>query len=241
MWMEEDKAPGEKGSLLAAFASSLIIYVVLGAAALLAMAAVGTAVTRKDDLVVEFKAPPSPPAAKVEEPKPKPTVRKKRVARKGPKKKAKRQHFEPPKQIPTDEVEHADTELVEAGDTGPVDGSLDGQIDGQGDGTGDREQKQVPEALPSGGKPASIAHRPTRPDYPEQAREARIEGVVVVRCVVDERGRNRDCRAIRGHALLREVATDYVSQFVMRPAFGPDGERVATLRLFPVRFEARKL
>ena len=57
------------------------------------------------------------------------------------------------------------------------------------------------------------------PIYPEAARRARIEGVVMVECIIGVDGRTRECKVLRGLPLgLSEAAVDAVSKWQFRPA-----------------------
>lgn len=58
----------------------------------------------------------------------------------------------------------------------------------------------------SGGVLAGHAIRKPQPPYPQMARAAGIEGVVVVEVTVGETGSVLSARAISGHPLLRDAA-----------------------------------
>ena len=58
----------------------------------------------------------------------------------------------------------------------------------------------------SGGVLAGRAVRRAQPEYPLAAREAEIEGAVVVEVTVDEEGNVISARAVSGHPLLRDAA-----------------------------------
>ena len=55
------------------------------------------------------------------------------------------------------------------------------------------------------------------PVYPEIARVARVEGIVVVDCTIDGDGRVIDARVLRGHPLLDEAALAAVRRWVYMP------------------------
>jgi protein TonB len=55
------------------------------------------------------------------------------------------------------------------------------------------------------------------PIYPELARAARVEGRVVLDCVIGVDGRVTDVRIVRGVALLNQAAVDAVGQWVYVP------------------------
>ena len=56
------------------------------------------------------------------------------------------------------------------------------------------------------------------PVYPPDARDANIEGTVIVSALIDEEGNVKDPVVLKGHRLLRSAALDCVSQWQYRPA-----------------------
>jgi periplasmic protein TonB len=72
--------------------------------------------------------------------------------------------------------------------------------------------------LPVGGnirEPRRI--RGSAPVYPELARRARVQGKVVLECVIDTDGRVTDLRVVSGNPLLAESASDAVRRWVYSP------------------------
>jgi protein TonB len=65
-------------------------------------------------------------------------------------------------------------------------------------------------------KPPRLVRR-IEPGYPDLAREARIEGVVILEATTDIYGRVASVRVLRGHALLDGAAVDAVRQWVYEP------------------------
>lgn len=59
--------------------------------------------------------------------------------------------------------------------------------------------------------------RNVEPVYPELARRAGVEGVVIIECTIDPKGRIAGARVLRGHTLLDRAALDAVQQWVYRP------------------------
>jgi protein TonB len=55
------------------------------------------------------------------------------------------------------------------------------------------------------------------PVYPELARRARVQGKVVLECVIDTDGRVTELRVVSGHALLADAAGDAVRGWVYTP------------------------
>jgi protein TonB len=75
-----------------------------------------------------------------------------------------------------------------------------------------------------------------RPRYPEPARSARIEGVVILDLVIDTKGRVASITVLRGLPLgLTESAVDAVERWRFEPsAF--NGRPVAVRYILTVRF-----
>ena len=62
----------------------------------------------------------------------------------------------------------------------------------------------------------NLIHR-VNPEYPTLARQARIQGTVVLRAVIDRDGRIKDLHVLSGHPMLVKAAIDAVSQWRYRP------------------------
>jgi protein TonB len=60
--------------------------------------------------------------------------------------------------------------------------------------------------------------REVAPVYPELARLSRLEGVVVVECMIDERGRVQDAKVVKSIRLLDEAALEAVRQWAYAPS-----------------------
>jgi TonB family protein len=68
------------------------------------------------------------------------------------------------------------------------------------------------------------------PDYPEEARQRRIEGPVVLKALVGSNGVVRELKVMSGDPLLAKAATDAVRQWRFEPH---------RLKGRPVEFETR--
>lgn len=64
----------------------------------------------------------------------------------------------------------------------------------------------------------NLIHR-VNPEYPTLARQARIQGTVVLRAVIDREGRIKDLQVLSGHPMLVKAAIDAVSQWRYRPHY----------------------
>jgi protein TonB len=100
------------------------------------------------------------------------------------------------------------------------------------------------EGQPGGGggpvRPGGDIKPPVRtvyvaPPYPDLARLARIQGLVVVECTIDPTGRVVDARIITGHPLLQNAALDAVRQW-RYTATRLNGVPVAVLMTVTVNF-----
>jgi protein TonB len=74
-----------------------------------------------------------------------------------------------------------------------------------------------------------------RPVYPDRARRAELEGVVLVNAGIDTTGRVAEAEVVRGITMLDEAAVACVAQWRFRPA-RRQGVPVAVHIVVPVRF-----
>jgi TonB family protein len=77
--------------------------------------------------------------------------------------------------------------------------------------------------------------RQTPPQYPPQAREARVEGVVRFQAVINTDGTVKELSLISGHPLLAPAAREAAKRWVYRPT-SVDGEPVEVVTEIDVRF-----
>ena len=107
----------------------------------------------------------------------------------------------PPEGVPWSESSGTGLMIGEPGDS-PADGA------GAAPRTPLRVGPQVRE-------PRKLKH--LSPSYPDIARAARVQGVVVLECVIDEQGRVREIKVLKGLPLLDQAAIDAVRQWVYTP------------------------
>ncbi len=74
-----------------------------------------------------------------------------------------------------------------------------------------------------------------RPTYPPLAKQARIQGVVVLEAVIGKDGTIQNLRVITGHPLLIKAAQDAVSQWRYKPTM-LNGEPVEVVTTVTVNF-----
>ena len=85
--------------------------------------------------------------------------------------------------------------------------------------------------------PRKIRH--VDPSYPELAKAAGVEGVVILECVIDREGGIAEVRVLKGHALLNRAAVDAVREWTYRPSLR-NGVPVPVIMTVTVRFEMRR-
>jgi len=86
-----------------------------------------------------------------------------------------------------------------------------------------------------GTEPPTVLSR-TPPTYPEEARRAGVQGVVVLECIVDEEGRVVSAQVLRGQPMgLSEAAVDSVLQWRYEPVL-KDGQAVVAAVVVTVNF-----
>jgi len=76
------------------------------------------------------------------------------------------------------------------------------------------------------------------PAYPEMARQIRVEGIVIVECMIAPNGRVAGARVVSGHPLLVEAALGAVNQWAYMPT-RLNGVPVAVLMTVTVNFHLR--
>ena len=97
-----------------------------------------------------------------------------------------------------------------------------------------------PAAVRVGGnikEPQKIKH--VNPTYPDIARQARVQGIVILECTISPQGRVTDVKVLRGIPLLDGSAVDAVKQWVYTPTL-LNGAPIAVKMTITVSFELKK-
>ena len=127
------------------------------------------------------------------------------------------------------------------GDTGLGDTTFAGSPDGVEGGTGLVIEDVMPspdEFIPVEEQPVLVEMKP--PDYPSLAREAGIEGTVIVRALVGKDGRVKDVILGKGvNAVLDEKALEAARGYVFKPAI-QNKNPVAVWVAIPFHFSLRE-
>jgi periplasmic protein TonB len=77
--------------------------------------------------------------------------------------------------------------------------------------------------------------RQVKPPYPPLAKQARIQGAVVLEAVISKQGGVENLRVISGHPLLIQAALDAVKQWKYKPTL-LNGEPVEVVTTVTVNF-----
>lgn len=164
---------------------------------------------------VEPAPPPPPPPPPP--PRPKPRPRPKVQPRPKPVEQQQPQNFTAPVEIPEDIAPDSSFDLGFDGMDGGVDGGVPGGVVGGVVG-GLPDAPPPPEAVRVGGnikEPTKIKN--VNPTYPDIARQARVQGIVILECTISPQGRVTDVKVLRGIPLLDQAAIDAVRQWVYTP------------------------
>jgi protein TonB len=109
--------------------------------------------------------------------------------------------------------------------------------------TGDGELQVAPpseEELPKFGEYVYVEELPEAitkvpPIYPDMAREANVDGTVLVQALVGKDGKVKDTKVVKSIPMLDEAAVKAVVQWVFKPALS-NNKPVAVWVAVPVRF-----
>jgi len=86
-----------------------------------------------------------------------------------------------------------------------------------------------------GAMTSPVKIRDVRPFYPETAREARVQGIVIVEAVISTSGEVEDARVLRGNPMLDSAALDAVRQWRYTPSL-LNGQPVSVIMTVTLNF-----
>jgi len=128
-----------------------------------------------------------------------------------------------PRAIPKEVAVFREAELPpdvinNAGNTGGVFGGIPGQGLIGGASLPPPPKAAAPSRIKQGGQvTAALIVTQTRPVYPPLARQARIQGNVVLHAIIDKDGKVAQLEVVSGHPLLVQAALDAVKQWRYKP------------------------
>lgn len=83
-----------------------------------------------------------------------------------------------------------------------------------------------------------LVHKVT-PEYPPDAKEARIQGTVRLEVVIDKEGAAKEVRVLEGHPKLAAAAVNAVRQWVWEPTY-VNGKAVEVIANIDVNFTLKE-
>jgi protein TonB len=123
---------------------------------------------------------------------------------------------------PVETPDQVKPETVDVGVTGGVPGGVEGGVPGGvvGGVVGGLPDAPPPpvQAVRVGGqiKEPKKVHN-VSPSYPDIAKQARVQGIVILECTISPQGKVTDVKVLRGIPLLDQAAIDAVKQWVYTP------------------------
>jgi periplasmic protein TonB len=148
--------------------------------------------------------PPAPKAANVPRPIPKPVI-------------TEAPRFTAPVEVPEEVKPEEGLDLDAEGVAGGVEGGVPGGV--VGGVVGGLPDAPAPvQAVRVGGQikePKKLKH--VAPTYPDIAKQARVQGVVILECTISPQGKVTDVKLLRGIPLLDAAAIEAVRQWVYTP------------------------
>jgi periplasmic protein TonB len=236
----------DKRRLGASLAVSSVVYLALAGGVVAASAAARQAVKEEELVQIEVAAPPEPEPPPQEPPPPPPEA-----PPPSAKPKVQRQALELPKEIPQEKPKEADAPLAEAPAAGT---GQEGFSDGVAGGTG---TAPAPAALPPSPAPAPKATGPvhlpesatppvaksgnTAPTYPEEARKAGLQTVVVAKVTISAAGKVTNVEVLRGPEIFHAPVKAALMTWLYEPARLPDGTAISVFRIVQLPFKLENM
>jgi protein TonB len=232
--------------------ASIGVFVLIGVAVLSAADKVREVIQEKKGTDVVFRPPP-PPVVEVKPPPPPPPPPKPKLA---PKPAPPTTNTPPPAPttvapapivapttVPLDKPPEAEKEIVAAapiavGGTGTL--VPGGVVGGTGTGTGEAVGggRAAPINLPESATPPEPLESNIIPEYPSEARAKGLEGMVILKGVVEVDGRVTQLKVMRGDEPFASAAMAAVKSWRFKPAI-VEGRPTAVFRIFKVPFRLK--
>lgn len=223
--------PAARGRLLASTTLSLLIYSAIAAALFIASRSVAPALVEAT-VDVLFKAAPAPVVAAPS--RPQPAAAKPKSGPATPRVTAVVPVLRPTSEAPR-EAEPTTEAVAPTADTAQVAGGGDGST---GAGTGGSGGGREPINLPENATPPKALDSNAAPGFPEQARAAGLEGIVVLKIVVDSDGSVSSVTAMKGEEPFLSAAIAAVKAWRYSPALVA-GVATPVFRIVKIPFRLR--
>jgi protein TonB len=167
--------------------------------------------------------PPPPPPPPPRRPRPKPAEE---APKPQPVPEAQPSGPVQPVAVPEELPAAVDNAGDEGGDDYGVDGGVEGGIEGGvvggvpggvlGGVPGGANPEDPPLRVGGDVEPPEIV-RQVQPRYPEVAKAARVQGLVILEAIINTEGQVEDVKVLRGHKLLEQAAIEAIYQWKFRP------------------------
>lgn len=240
----DSAADGQSAGRYAVSATTSIVVLALIAAGAVAMANRVQQVLKEKRTEVVFRPPPvaaKPPPPPPPPPKPKPKPKAEPPA---PPTVAAPAALVAPKEVPQEKPPETDAaNAVEAapmavGGTGKlVPGAVVTGVDSAG--VPEAPPKRGPINLPEEAEPPEPLESNANPEYPAEARTQGLEGMVIIKIVVEEDGSTRIVKVMRGDEPFVTAAVEAVKTWRFKPAL-VDGQPTAVFRILKIPFRIRQ-
>lgn len=189
----------------------------LAAAAIIIVPILQSGILPESSISVFFAEPMSAPAPP---PPPPPPARRARARPAAPRPVLQQSAFVAPVDIPQEIMPEEDLDLgFDDGAAGGVEGGVPGGVvGGVVGGLPDAPAPPPQAAIRVGGQikpPRKL--KDVKPIYPDIAKQARVQGVVILECTISPQGKVTNVKLLRGIPLLNQSATKAVRQWVYTP------------------------
>ena len=228
----------------ASLAISSLVYLGIAGGVVAASAAARQVVKEEDLMQVKFAQPPAPePPPPAPEPEPPPGTQPPPTSARP---KVQRKQLAPPKEVPNEKPAEADKPLADA----PADEAKDGFTDGVAGGTGTAPAVRPaptpaaptgPVHLPERATPPVLKSGATSPAYPEAARKAGVQAVVVARVTIARDGKVTNVEVLKGPEVFHAAVKAALMSWQYEPARLPDGTPISVFRIVPLPFKLENM
>src|SRR5690606_14661829 len=103
----------------------------------------------------------------------------------------------------------------------------------------EKPKPKKPVRLEDAGTPPKVVRQDPKIAYPKEFRDQAIQGLVVVQCIITERGTVRACRLRSGPEELGDYVESVVKKWRYEPAEDRKGNPIAVVYTFRVPFKLR--